>query len=137
MFSRMYNNINLLEKSLDATWLKQETISQNIANNDTPGYDRKRVEFDDEFRAALMNSSNFQGKKTRGKHIDIGAASNPLNVTPRVVSDRHYTMRMDGNNVDIDQEMAEQAQNTLMYSALVTKLNKEFGRLRTVIKEGR
>lgn len=134
MLNRLFNHSNILEKSLDASWLKMEINSQNIANNDTPGYNAKRVEFDEEFSQAL-NATGFPMKTSRGKHMNT-SESNPLNVTPRVVSDTHYVARMDDNNVDIDKEMVEFAKNTIQYNALVQKVNSEFSRLKLAIRGG-
>lgn len=135
MLSRMFNHTNLLEKSLDATWLKMEVSAQNISNADTPGYDSKHVEFDEAFSKAL-NGSSFKTVTTNEKHFSI-PETNPAKVTPVVVSDRHYVSRMDDNNVDIDKEMVDMAKNTIQYNALIQKANKEFSRLKTVIREGR
>ena len=143
MLNRIFNHAGLMQKSLDASWLKMEINMQNISNNDTPGYDAKRVEFDAEFARALNPppaEPSFDNKRTRDKHIAFGPDNtpvNPMDVKPRVVADTHYVMRMDDNNVDPDREMTELAKNTIQYNALVTKLSREFGRLRTVIREGK
>lgn len=135
MLSNMFNHTTLLEKSLDASWLKMEINAQNISNADTPGYDAKRVEFDDAFAKAL-NGSTFSTTSTHEKHFKINEAD-PTKVTPTVVSDTHYVARMDDNNVDIDKEMVDMAKNTIQYNALIQKLNSEFARMKTVIREGR
>ena len=44
--SDAYNFINVLGKAADASWLRNNIISNNIANNDTPGYKRKDVQFE-------------------------------------------------------------------------------------------
>ncbi|MCL2083995.1 MAG: flagellar basal body rod protein FlgB [Oscillospiraceae bacterium] len=137
MLNRMFNHVNLMNKSLDASWLKMEINIQNIANADTPGYDAKRVEFDGAFARALSAREVMDNRRTRDKHISFHPPADPMAVTPAVVTDTHYVMRMDDNNVDPDHEMVELAKNTIQYNALVTKLNKEFGRLRMVVREGR
>lgn len=135
MLSNMFNHTTLLEKSLDASWLKMEINAQNISNADTPGYDAKRVEFDDAFAKAL-NGSAVSITTTHEKHFQVNEAD-PAKVKPTVVSDTHYVARMDDNNVDIDSEMVDMAKNTIQYNALIQKLNSEFSRLKTVIREGR
>jgi len=136
MLNKMFNHTNLLEKGLDTTWLKMEVSAQNISNVDTPGYDAKRVEFDAEFARALRGEKPFGMKATRDKHFVIPEAD-PMRVKPVVVSDTHYVKRMDDNNVDIDREMVDMAKNTIQYNALVQKMNKEFSKLKLVIREGR
>lgn len=46
MFEKMFNNVSLLKKGLDASWLKNEVISNNVANVDTPGFKSSSVEFE-------------------------------------------------------------------------------------------
>jgi flagellar basal-body rod protein FlgB len=136
MLSRIFNHSRLLEKGLDVAWLKNEVISQNIANVDTPGYDRRHVEFDEAFANALKGNHPIVTRVTREQHFRI-PETDPMRVRPVVVSSNHYVMRMDDNNVDIDKEMVDLAKNTIQYNALVQKLSKEFQRLKLAVREGR
>lgn len=136
IIGNLFGHVNLLEKSLDNAWLKQQVIAQNIANQDTPNYKSERVDFKTRFRSAIYREDSFKNFITRDKHISF-EEPDPLSVQSAVVKNTHYTMRMDGNNVDIDQEMVELAKNTIEYQTLVSKLVKEFGRIRIAITEGR
>lgn len=127
--------MDVLEKALDASWLRNEVIAHNIANADTPGYKKYQVKFEEELISAL-ESRKLKGKKTRVKHLDIGASSVD-EVKPRVVRTAGTQMREDGNNVDMDEEMTSLAKNAIMYNALVQKISGEFNRLKAVINEGR
>jgi flagellar basal-body rod protein FlgB len=127
--------MGVLEKALDASWLRNEVIAHNIANADTPGYKKYRVEFEEELKSAL-EASTLKGKRTRPKHLDIGASSIDQ-VRPQVVRTDGTQMREDGNNVDMDEEMTSLAKNAIMYNALVQKISGEFRKLKTVINEGR
>ncbi|MDN5276512.1 MAG: flagellar basal-body rod protein FlgB [Clostridiales bacterium] len=135
MLHRLFSHMGVLEKALDASWLRNEVIAHNIANADTPGYKKYRVEFEEELKSAL-EASTLKGKKTRPKHLDIGASSID-EVRPRVVRTDGTQMREDGNNVDMDEEMTSLAKNAIMYNALVQKISGEFRKLKTVINEGR
>lgn len=127
--------MGVLEKALDASWLRNEVIAHNIANADTPGYKKYRVEFEEELKSAL-EASTLKGKRTRPKHLDIGVS--PIDqVSPRIVRIGGTQMREDGNNVDMDEEMTSLAKNAIMYNALVQKISGEFRKLKTVINEGR
>ncbi len=137
MINRMFNHINLMQKSLDASWMRQEVISQNIANADTPGYDAKHVEFEEAFSRALSGNDNFKNNISRSKHINFNGTDDPLAVQPTIVSNDHFVMRMDDNNVDPDKEMVDMAKNTIQYNAMIQKVNKEFANLKYVIREGR
>ena len=49
------------------------------------------------------------------------------------MKDETTTTRLDGNNVNIDNEMVEMAKNSINYYAAVTKVNSEFRKLNTAI----
>jgi flagellar basal-body rod protein FlgB len=129
------DTINILQKALDASWVRNDVIANNIANVDTPSYKAYRVEFEELLKKAI-DSNQMPVTSTNPKHITIGSGS--LNrVTPRIVRDRSTSTRLDGNNVNIDVETANLANNTIMYQALVDQLSAKLARLRTVINEGR
>lgn len=136
MLDRILNRSKILEKSLDASWLRNEAISQNIANVDTPGYKRKTVSFEDQLQQAIDGSS-FKGFRTDPRHIPIGG-SNVDNIDIAVTEDnKSLSMRLDGNNVDIESEMALMAKNSIQYNVLTQSLNSEFKRIKSAINEGR
>lgn len=130
-----FNQTKLIEKALDAAWLRNEIIAHNIANADTPGYKKMGVKFEDELKAA-MEGNDFVGKKTRNKHITIGGRSID-EVEPEVYTVQSTMTRIDENNVDIESEMVERAKNEIYYNALIQKLSAEFRRLSNIINEGR
>jgi len=125
-----------LERSLDATSLRQNVIADNIANVNTPNYKRKMVSFEEELKLALGRSSNqIQIALTHPNHIPIGSA--PLyRLKPQLETDNSTRWRNDGNNVDIDVEMAEMAKNVIKYQALTQRVSGKFASLKMVI-EGR
>ncbi len=131
----IFSNTKVLEKSLDATWLRNEVISHNIANVDTPGFKKSAVRFEEELEAALLQRG-VSGRKTRENHKSIGRVSIDR-VGADIYTPAGTAMREDGNNVDIDTEMAALANNTVMYHYLVQKITREFHRIRNVILEGR
>lgn len=129
--SNMFSEINLLQKGLDASWLRNEVINNNIANEDTPNFKRSAVDFEEFYKAALENKGDFRIKRTREKHLSFGESSE---LSANVVQDNSTTMRMDGNNVDIDKEMVDLAKNTIFYQSLTVKLNSEIAQLKAAIK---
>jgi flagellar basal-body rod protein FlgB len=128
--------MSLMGKGLDAASLRNKVISDNLANVDTPGFKRSDVVFEEELRRALTKTGQVRGMTTNPKHIPIGSPSVSA-VSPKVVLQNDTTMRNDGNNVDIDIEMASMAKNTITYSALAQLLNGEFTKLKSAIFEGR
>lgn len=124
----------LLKKALDASYLRQQTISNNVANINTPNYQADRVVFEEELRKS-MTGKGISLKATQDGHIGLREAEQ--GVEPRLVKDESPAMRNDGNNVDIDLEMANLAANQLLYNALVQQTNQKISTLRYVIQGGR
>lgn len=135
MFEKIFNSTSYLEKGLEASWKKNEVINNNIANVDTPGFKRSEVEFESVFKSAL-EEGGFTAKRTREGHIYTGSGDFD-SINPTIVTDNSSTMRMDGNNVDIDKESSELAKNTIYYYTLIQKISSEFTKLRMAIREGK
>jgi flagellar basal-body rod protein FlgB len=128
MFDKSYGKINLFNQALTASWMKNQTIANNIANVNTPNYKRETVEFESMLQSA-MGSSVGPMMKTHEKHMPMAA-----DLTPRVVKDTSTSFRKDGNNVNVDTEMAELAENQIRYNAITKQLNDTIKRLRLSIK---
>ncbi|HYE84029.1 MAG TPA: flagellar basal body rod protein FlgB [Clostridia bacterium] len=130
MIDRISNKTLILEKALDAAWMRNETISNNIANVNTPGYKKSYVRFEE----LLSDAAKFQisGIKKDERFLPIGKDAR-MAATPEVIQESFTSMRRDGNNVDIDVEMAELAKNTIKYNALIAQMSKEFSKIKMVI----
>lgn len=134
MIGDMFHEVDKLKMGMDASWKRSEAILNNIANNDTPGFNRATVAFEDYYRAALeQEEGGFAMKRTREKHMAGAQAQPPIET--RV--DEDTAMRMDENNVDIEKEMGDLATNTIYYYTLQSKVSSEFNQLRTAITGGR
>lgn len=131
----MYNKIDLLGKALDASWKRNEVIANNIANAQTPNFKKSEVEFESLLND-FLSKDKLPGVVTNDKHIPIGF-TNIDQLQHNVVTSDNYSTRLDGNNVDIDVEMAEEAKNFITYNTLMTQMNSHFRRLRLAINEGK
>ena len=113
-------NFDLIKKALDATAIRGKVIANNIANINTPNYKRLYVSFEDALNESMSSSYNGQ--------VDA-------NEVPIIVSeDGSSSMRLDGNNVDIDIEKSNQAANTLMNNLLITQVNNRLASMKYVIE---
>jgi flagellar basal-body rod protein FlgB len=135
MFDKILNSTAYLEKGLEASWQRNQVITNNIANVDTPDFKRSEVEFESIFKSALENGT-FSAKRTREGHLYTGTPDLD-DVSPMIIQDTSTSERMDGNNVDIDYESAELAKNTIYYYTLIQKISSEFTRLKMAIREGK
>jgi flagellar basal-body rod protein FlgB len=91
-----------LQAAIRGSGLRQTALAQNIANANTPGYQRKDVDFESSLRAAM------------------GSGQNPDSLQFGIETDASAPMQPDGNSVDIDTESAKLAENGLNYESLVT-----------------
>lgn len=66
--------------------------------------------------------------------MPIGGSADGSEVKGVVIQKEASTYRMDGNNVDIDQEMTDYAKNVIYYNTLLRKINGQFNQLRMAIK---
>lgn len=133
--NEIFTNIGYLQKALDGVWQRDEIISHNISNIDTPNYKKQGISFESQLQS-IVEGKGFKGRKTREGHMDIGLPTNQ-NFEPRKYTVNDTNMREDGNNVDIDTEMANQAKNTIAYLYLAEKANQNLRRIKNVINEGR
>ena len=118
--------VSAMDKSLDGLWRRQEVISENIANFETPGYKRKYVSFEDDLKSALESKATVKGE-TASK-IDATRVS--------INEDESSTMRFDENGVDLEQENIDMVRTNYQYMYSQRVLSDHFSRLRCAISEG-
>ena len=129
MLNNSFNQINLYNKALDASWQKNQAISNNIANVNTPDYKRETVEFEEVLKRAIGMSMPVS--RTHEKHMPLTS-----DISPSIVKDQNTSFRRDGNNVNIDTEMVELAENQIKYETITKQLNSTMKRLRMAIGQG-
>jgi flagellar basal-body rod protein FlgB len=130
ILSLFSGTIGTLESAVNYSAVKQKAISQNIANIDTPNYKAKNVSFKTELDNEL---GKIATKKTDYRHFDLtGEGQNGIQIRQMATSFNH-----NGNNVDLDKEMTELAENQIYYNALVERLNGKFSSLQNVIRGGK
>lgn len=121
----------VLEQALGAASLRHKVIANNIANVNTPDFKRSEVVFEDKL-AAAMAGNKLALTRTRAGHLPA-RRDEP---GPAVVTDTTTSLRTDGNNVDIDAEMANTAKNQIYYNAVAQMLGRYYANLKSAIKGG-
>ena len=123
-----FDYINVLDRAADAAWQRNEAISNNIANVDTPGHKRQDVAFESVLQQALGNN-RYESMDDKVANVDLSR------LRGRAYLDyANYSYRLDGNNVDIENENVMLAENQLKYQGLISSINQEFTNLKTVMK---
>ena len=122
-----FNYINVLDKAADASLIRHEVISNNIANNNTANYKRKDVKFETYLKKELTGNESLDAKV---------ANMNLSKLNSSIYTDsEELSYRYDGNNVDMEVEQAYSAENQIRYYQLLSSMTEEFNRLRTVLQK--
>ncbi len=134
-FTKIDRTLGGLKFALDGLSARQNIISNNIANIDTPGFKGGEVNFETHLRRYLNDNTT---KMTTTHHLHYTSSYDINNKNGIIISKSNNTsIRNDGNNVDIDKEMAQMAETNILYNALVQRISGKLGTIRTVINEGR
>ena len=124
-----------LETAIYAANMRQSVLSNNIANNDTPNFKRSNVSFESMLQqAAEGDMPVLQGKRTNTRHFVIGPSADVP--APLVTTDKTTSMNNNLNNVDIDSEMSQLAENQLRYNTYIEQINYQIKMMRNAV-EGR
>jgi len=102
-----------MTSALDALSLRQSAIADNIANVQTPGYQAKRVQFEDALNAAVAQGSGLVQATTK------------LSLEPTLEN---------GNNVNLDTEVVSNTDTTLRYQLATRAVDGEFSLLRAAMR---
>ena len=129
------SNCNYLGRGLAAANLRQEVISNNIANVNTPNFKKSDVVFEELLakEIGMDDSGRLPLVRTHDRHLPVGMIGG---AKASIQEDDTTTMRVDNNNVDIDIEMASLAKNQLYYNAMATELGGYVNKLKNVITSG-
>ncbi len=126
LFSSGFRN---LETALIAREQLQTTYASNIANADTPNYRADRRTFNDMF--AIEHA-----RRNRPEHSQFSESGSTVFQNSRI-DPASSSLRVDGNTVDTQKEMAQMAENQLMHELTMRLVKGKISGLLNAIKEGR
>lgn len=118
--------LKALAASMNFRQMRQEILTANIANAETPGYRAKRLDFEEALSRALDIDGQQSLNVADQDHYRVGEGGFN-NLSPEVYDDPNGIVSEDGNTVDRDAEMAAMAENKILYDAAVQLLNKKLG----------
>lgn len=129
-------NLQLVTQAMSLTQRRQALLNSNLANMDTPGYRAQDLVFEDALMQAYHSDQRGPLKTADARHFD-GIEEEPLPlVQGREINSFNPDPRMDGNTVNLDTEMAKQAENQLLLQAQVRAVNYKFRTIKAAITEG-
>ncbi len=131
-------NIKALQQDMSFRLKRQNLISSNLANVNTPGFQAKDIDFQDAlkeiYQSEEIKSDDVEMVKTNSEHLDVKEDD-----LPDGEKEEKYIVQapgIDENGVDLDREMARMTENSIMYTASSIAIKKKLGMLKYAIIEG-
>lgn len=124
-----------LNSAIQFRQLRQDVISTNIANAETPGFKAKKMDFEEALARAVDIDGKGRMTVDNEDHYLVGKGS-ISRVTPDVYDNPDGQTNNDGNNVDMEKEMAQLAENSILYKTAIQLINKKLAALRYAATEG-
>ena len=117
-----------LQKNLDLTWKRNESIVSNVANAETPGYRASTLDFAGELDKAFGKQTGLVAR-TNERHLDIGEEGNS-----HLIEDHSGANKADGNNVDIDLQIGQLEYNRGQYGRTADFMRRKMRFLASAIR---
>lgn len=129
------NTMKSLAASMKMRQLRQGVINANIANAETPGFHAKKLDFEAALSSALDREGTGQMHVEHQDHFAMGQGAIGR-LKADVYDNPEINYNNDGNTVDLEKEMAEQLQNSIMYDAATRLINKKLAALKYSATDG-
>lgn len=141
---------NIAEMALDGLYERSKAISSNTVNALTPGYQRKEVSFEDSLRNVIQKENERENIKLQNtQYYQKNPQEALLGQSPAQIAFLNSEMRndfsihtetdyrptegVDGNNVNIEEEMMAEAKNGMQYQIIASLLSKSYASMKQII----
>ena len=129
------DTISLLERSLNIRSLQHRVLSSNIANMDTPNYKAVELAVAEEINGSQDSAPSIKLVQTQPGHLPL--KHDPTDhVKLKAAKPPEFSLRGDGNTVDLDRTMGKLAENTLLYKTAAQLISQKFSGLKSAIRGG-
>ena len=125
--------LSMAQRALNGLSYRKDLIAQNIANVDTPGYLAKEVNFETTLKRVMDGVETVQQAKTDDGHMSMEGSSGSDFYS--VQNRPGGSLRADGNDVDMDQELVEMSETELKYQTLTQVISKKLSILKSIATE--
>jgi len=124
-----------LGASLNFRLQRQNLIGGNIANAETPGYHAQKLDFEDSLERALeLEGTSAMAATDKGHQPFV--RGNIENVRADIYDNPDIPINNDKNTVDLEKEMAELAENSILYKTATELIRKKLGAMRYAASDG-
>ncbi len=130
--------VGMLKNAMDGAGSAHGVIANNLANVNTPNFRRSDVSFKEALAATQADPGDpdeLALTTASDRHFALGG---PQEAQPFVIAttvDDSQQMRIDGSNVDVDQEMAKLSLNSSYAQTMGQMLQNQYTRLHNAITE--
>lgn len=114
---------------------RHNVTAANIANAETPGYKAKVMDFEDALARAIDLEGWTKDTATDPEHFAIGPGA-ISRARADIYDNPDVNVSNDGNTVDMEREMATLQENSILYKAALSLINKKLGAIRYAVTEG-
>ncbi|HPI39438.1 MAG TPA: flagellar basal body rod protein FlgB [Pseudobdellovibrionaceae bacterium] len=125
-----------LQTSLNMRQLRHNITSSNIANAETPGYHAKKIDFEEALTRALDMEGMNSLSASSSDHFALGSVA-ANKIRPDIYENPDGVVNNDGNTVNIENEMSQLSENSILYKAALQLINKKMAALKYAASEGR
>lgn len=130
--------VGMLKDAMDGAATSHGVIANNIANVNTPNFRRSDVSFKEALAATDPGPDDPEPLDlvtTDDRHMSANGSHAPDSFAVTTTVDNTRRMRVDGSNVDVDQEMAKLSLNSAYAQTMGQLLQTQYSRLRQAIQE--
>lgn len=141
---------DIMQMSLDGLYERSKAIAANTANAMTPGYKRKEVTFEDSLQNIIARENEKENMKIENMRKYQNNPSEMLKAASaeklaffsediskdffiEVEQDNSPGYEIDGNNVSVESEMMDEAQNSIRYNTVARLMSRSFENIRNVL----
>jgi flagellar basal-body rod protein FlgB len=138
MVDRLEQHLSFYRTAANLRSHRQELLSSNIANADTPHFKARDMDFKAALSAALGGAAGGTAApitlaRTHASHIEADGVA-PAPYDDAIKYRTEYQGAVDGNTVNMDVERAAFTENALQVEALITFINKRLSGMQTAIQ---
>ncbi|MFG6653232.1 flagellar basal body rod protein FlgB [Scandinavium sp. M-37] len=137
MVNKLDDAFRFQQQALSLLTRRQDVLASNIANADTPGYLARDLDFSQQLKSAMSNTSmaktSVSLSLTSNRHIE--GQTVPFD-DPQLLYRVPDQPSADGNTVDMDRERVNFADNAVKYQSGLTFLGADIKKMMTVLSQG-
>lgn len=129
-------SIPILEKALDLRAARHNVLAANIANMDTPNFKAFEVLVEEALQAQQQDTGHLRLQQTHPGHLPLRQNARD-DLIVQSAPPPEFTLRADGNTVDVDATMGKMAENTIKFKTAAQLIAGKFKSLKNVIQGGK